>query len=405
MATARIAVQLTKWLVSRLTVLLLVVLIPTFADMQAGWRAYLAGDFQAVLQEWLPLAKQGNAEAQIAVGGLYVAGKGVPKDYVEAAKWYRLAAEQGNAQGEEMLGTLYLFGNTRDYKEAEKWLRLAAKHGDATAFVQLGYMYNTGSGVPRDQAEALKLYLTAAQKGLPLAQHQVGQMYAKGEGADRDFAEAIKWHRLAAAQGFRESQRCLALAYRDGTGIRRDYAEALKWFRAAVEPGADADKGDAESQANLGWMYTTGTGVQQDTEEAKKWFRLAAEQGNAYAKQSLEQLNRARKPNTEGVTGGPILWSDYKSGDYTFTLFNNRAENVKNVSCQVVFFDVRGKMIDTDLVRYDGVIPAGLGKRIASKVDPVVHQLTAAEFYFNGAMSQAPGTRIDVRIVDFEIVH
>ncbi|MFP6745782.1 MAG: hypothetical protein VCB77_11420 [Alphaproteobacteria bacterium] len=31
-------------------------------------------------------------------------------DYTEAAKWYRLAAEQGNAEGQRRLGTLYAEG-------------------------------------------------------------------------------------------------------------------------------------------------------------------------------------------------------------------------------------------------------------------------------------------------------
>jgi TPR repeat protein len=33
----------------------------------------------------------------------YANGKGVPQDYAEAVKWYRLAAEQGNAGAQFML--------------------------------------------------------------------------------------------------------------------------------------------------------------------------------------------------------------------------------------------------------------------------------------------------------------
>jgi len=55
-------------------------------------------------------------------------------DYTEAAKWYRLAAEQGNAEGQVNLGTMYAEGQgvPQDYALAHKWLNLAAAKGGTT---------------------------------------------------------------------------------------------------------------------------------------------------------------------------------------------------------------------------------------------------------------------------------
>ena len=39
-------------------------------------------------------AEEGDPEAQLGVGILYLRGYGVPTDYVEAAKWLRLAADR-----------------------------------------------------------------------------------------------------------------------------------------------------------------------------------------------------------------------------------------------------------------------------------------------------------------------
>ncbi len=36
-----------------------------------------------------------DALAQYNLGGMYATGGGVPQDYQEAVRWYRLAAEQG----------------------------------------------------------------------------------------------------------------------------------------------------------------------------------------------------------------------------------------------------------------------------------------------------------------------
>ena len=43
-------------------------------------------------------AEAGDSTAQYNLGQMYRTGRGVPKDFAEAVKWYRLAAEQGNIE-------------------------------------------------------------------------------------------------------------------------------------------------------------------------------------------------------------------------------------------------------------------------------------------------------------------
>ena len=64
---------------------------------------------------------------------------------MEAVKWYRLAAEQGNARAQYNLGYAYDNGEgvEQDYVEAVKWFRLAAEQGNADAQYNLGYAYAT----------------------------------------------------------------------------------------------------------------------------------------------------------------------------------------------------------------------------------------------------------------------
>ena len=65
------------------------------------------------------------------------------KDHLtEAARWYLLAAEQGNSDGEYMLGAAYAFGLgvPKDYQQAEEWLLRAAKQGDLQAQEALEWM-------------------------------------------------------------------------------------------------------------------------------------------------------------------------------------------------------------------------------------------------------------------------
>ena len=66
---------------------------------------------------------------------MYDKGLGVPQDYAEAMKWWRKAAEQGDASAQYNLGALYANGQDvpQDYVLAHMWISLAAAQGDETA--------------------------------------------------------------------------------------------------------------------------------------------------------------------------------------------------------------------------------------------------------------------------------
>jgi TPR repeat protein len=64
---------------------------------------------------------------QVGAVGDYISIYGVPEDWVEAARWYRLAAEQGLADVQNSLGMIYFLGRgvPEDYVLAYMWMNLA----------------------------------------------------------------------------------------------------------------------------------------------------------------------------------------------------------------------------------------------------------------------------------------
>lgn len=133
------------------------------------------------------------------------------KDYVEAVKWYRKAAEQGQADAQTNLGYCYEkgYGVTQDYVEAVKWYRKAAEQGEAYAQNNLGECYYYGRGVTQDYVEAVKWYSKAVEQGNASAQYDLGYCYQYGNGVTKDENEAIKWYKKAARQGHETSQQNL----------------------------------------------------------------------------------------------------------------------------------------------------------------------------------------------------
>eukprot|EP00729_Bicosta_minor_P007502 gene7502-biopygen19925 len=141
--------------------------------------------------------------AQSNLGLMYDTGRGVKQDHVEAVKWYRKAAEAGNAAAQYNLGCLYDTGKgvEQDHVEAAKWFRRAAEAGDAMAQNNLGNMYDTGKGVEQDHVEAAKWYRKSAEAGYAAAQYNLGAAYYNGEGVEQNFSKTVKWVQLAAVQG------------------------------------------------------------------------------------------------------------------------------------------------------------------------------------------------------------
>ena len=73
-------------------------------------------------------AKAGDQVAQYKLGYYYFLGNGVPIDYVQAAVWWRKAADQGYPDAQNNLGVLYNAGKgvPQSFAEAYFWQNLAA---------------------------------------------------------------------------------------------------------------------------------------------------------------------------------------------------------------------------------------------------------------------------------------
>jgi uncharacterized protein len=69
---------------------------------------------------------------------MYTHGQGVPQDDAEGVKWFRLAADQGNASSQFILGLMYAQGRgvPQDNVSAHMWLNLAAASGKQDAAEQ-----------------------------------------------------------------------------------------------------------------------------------------------------------------------------------------------------------------------------------------------------------------------------
>src|SRR5215472_3040963 len=96
--------------------------ILTFA-MSCGGDSAVAGQQISSIEQLRRDAEGGDALAQFKMGVLRYDGQGAPKSYSEAARWFRLAADQGMTSAKVNLGKLLTEGKgvPVDHDAAAKW--------------------------------------------------------------------------------------------------------------------------------------------------------------------------------------------------------------------------------------------------------------------------------------------
>ena len=256
-----------KKIIIRLTLsLLLGSGVAVATDFDKGLKAAQSGDFKTALAEWMPLAEQGNANAQRNLGLMYDNGDGVQENDKTAVKWYTLAAEQGLDQAQS----------------------------------NLGLMYENGIGVQENHEIAVKWYTLAAEQGLDQAQSNLGFMYYNGKGVTQDYETSAKWYALAAEQGNSKAKENLSIlllvigkeifsSEPDG----HDCSGAIDYFEKAQEVGNEgapeyiefcktyqrASEGEGMAQYEIAMHFDLGYLVSKNSKTALSWGMKARSNG------------------------------------------------------------------------------------------------------------------------------
>ena len=171
------------------------------------------------------------------------------------------------AWAQYQLGGIHL--RKSEYDDAAKWFRLAANQGLAVAQFNLGIMYNDAVGNIQQMTKRSRTTMAgywfekAAKQGYALAQHELGLLYKTAQ----DFENAEKWLTDAAKQEMKEAQFDLGFLYYR----RSSYEKAAHWFTRAgkgLEP-------DYNALYYMGILYYNGYFVDESKANALKCWKKA----------------------------------------------------------------------------------------------------------------------------------
>lgn len=160
----------------------------------------LSASGQSDLEALRSQAAEGNVKAQLDLAHRYQDGKGVTKDPAEALGWAHRAADRGNAEAMDMVGSAFLRGSV-----------IACN-----PVIALGYF-------------------KAAAAECPQAAFNLGQCYFGAQGTEQDIPKALGCWKKAADAGHGRAAACAAMAYLSGEGVAPDAEQARRLAERAAE--------------------------------------------------------------------------------------------------------------------------------------------------------------------------
>jgi TPR repeat protein len=304
------------------------------ADYFDGLRAYDAGNKDAAVQIWTRSALEGDVRSQNRLGEIYERGDHVLINFVEAHKWYNLAANNdlqhcsGDFGSKEARQARDQARNSRDRLQDLMTNRAIADarneivdiyecRSNPHALFELGRMYQSGRGLPQSSIDACRYYAVAAAHGLREAKDALNVLNGvlKPAQIDNCQRQAAAWSRpsttiCAAAiggsslcKGGRQvpwANRQAALKalgfYHQGIDGAPGPATraAIRRFQGSINANPTghftdpqicslieraASNGDGISEATLGEMYFSGIGKTKNYDSARDWLEQAADRG------------------------------------------------------------------------------------------------------------------------------
>ena len=178
-------------------------------DAKKGLQFAVNGEYRQAVDIWLPLAEEGDAEAQYYMGVVYKDGLGVEINYDQFRYWTSRSAFQGSPSAMFNLGIMYEYslGVNEDKNKAFLWYSRAAQEGDVEASVRAGRMIRGDDFLCEDQLNCDYIveyyYRPAAEQANTEAMVYMANIFLI-QRSYIDSVEALGWLLIAQELGIRD---------------------------------------------------------------------------------------------------------------------------------------------------------------------------------------------------------
>lgn len=200
------------------------------------------GRFSDAIELYMKIQNKMPA-ASYQLGMLYKLGvqtEPPTSDCYRAESHFRRAANKGHIMAAYELGMLYynppLCDFEKDFEQAVKYFKIAADAGIAESQYKLGWMYRFGLGCEVNIEQSIKYELMAAEQGHTGGYGQLAYLYQiKGF---TNYHKAFKYAKLAADAGYAHGAFVCGNFLFLGRGCVANESEALKYYKFAYQHGS-----------------------------------------------------------------------------------------------------------------------------------------------------------------------
>lgn len=257
------------------------------------------------------------------------------KNKKNAYKYYRMAAEVGNAQACTEVGRrLYDgIGVEKNEEESDKWYKRGADGGDPNAMRVLAFRTDNAEEKFKYHKLSAELLKPGLNKQDSIQQTAIN--YACGRGTEKNISKAEEW--LAKLDEERANSAIMQISKITGENFwlekiaetstdamlevaekfieKNDFVNALKWYKKAVA------KDLPEAMTVIGDMYYIGEdGIEQSDAEAFKWYKKAVSYGYNVARIKItlmiyRGLGVEQDLNTAFKNFSKISWTQENFGE------------------------------------------------------------------------------------------
>lgn len=208
----------------------------------------------------------------------------ITRDFKEAFRYFKFAADHGNTDAMASYGIYYKHGLgvvKIDNKKAVRYFKMSSNLGNLTGCELYGGMLIDGKGVAKNEKEGLRLVKLSCDRGNPQGMIGYGYTLYYGDcGLEADKEKANYYFKLAADAGNHWGMNNYAADLQFGEGIKKNFNEAIRYYKMAIE------EGNMLASKTLGKVICNGepeVGLNPDPIEGNKYIKYAADHGNVLA--------------------------------------------------------------------------------------------------------------------------
>lgn len=239
-------------------------------------------------------ADAGHTEAQYRLGECYYSGQGVPLNYNEAYKYYKLAAEKNHTDAifKQAIILYKGMGSIRkDVRTAISLWKKAAECGHAEAMYNLAQHYENEASNPNSLCKAKDYYESAINLGhekslealMALENRQTGKQKADKQ------VDGQQQKPESPAKPAKDTQKPASFSLTKNEQVKSQYNQAMadfdaqKYDKALQKFRQLADEGFANAAYMTGLCYAKGHGTSIDLKQAAVFMRKAADKNHTEA--------------------------------------------------------------------------------------------------------------------------